>query len=91
MRLHKYKVAVLGWEVPSHSKITTGAGMYLNYLTELGKFSRTTSPRLDLTFIAPRQEDALLRRSGYMVLLLKTRGYRKELPYNEEVFTEIKT
>lgn len=86
MRLHKYKVAVLGWEVPSHSKITTGAGMYLNYLTELSKFSRTTNLRLDLTFIAPGQEDALLRRSGYRVLLLKTRRFRKEFPYNEEVF-----
>ncbi len=85
MRLHKYKVAVLGWEVPSRSKITTGAGMYLSYLTELSKFSRTTNPGLDLTFIVPWQKDALLRRDGYSVLLLKTRGFRKEHPYNEEV------
>lgn len=59
--------------------------MYLNYLTELGKFSRATNPRLDLTFIAPSQKDALLRKDGYNVLLLKTRGFCKECPYNEEV------
>ncbi len=84
-KLHKYKVAVLGWEVPSRSKIATGAGMYLSYLTELGKFSMTTNPRLDLTFIVPWQKDVLLRKNGYSVLLLKTRGFRKKHPYNEEV------
>lgn len=59
--------------------------MYLGYLTELGKFSMTTNPRLDLTFIVPWQKDALLRKEGYSVLLLKTPGFRKERPYNEEV------
>ncbi len=59
--------------------------MYLGYLAELGKFSRTTTPRLDLTFIVPWQKDALLRKNGYNVLLLKTPGFRKERPYHEEV------
>lgn len=83
--MRRFKVAVLGWEPPSRSRVATGAGMYLGYLTELGAFARGQGLKLDLTFIVPSQKDRLARHNHYRVLFVKTRGFCERRPYDADV------
>lgn len=83
--MRKLKVAVLGWEPPSRSRVATGAGMYLGYLAELGVFARARGRKLSLTFIVPSQRDRLAHCEGYRVLFVRTRGFREHRPYDADV------
>lgn len=84
--MEKVKVAVLGWEPPSWNKVTTGAGMYLCYLAEIGSFSRAHGRKLNLTFIVPSQRDmTVVHRENCNTMHVQTKGFRKDCRYNEDV------
>jgi glycosyltransferase involved in cell wall biosynthesis len=81
----KYRVMVLAWEKPNGFTALTGAGIYLNYLSKLGKFSRRNGCELDLTFVVPWNKDLLTREDGYEVLHLKVNGFRPKRPYEKDI------
>lgn len=83
--MRRLKVAVLGWEPPSRSRVVTGAGMYLGYLAELGTFARARGRKLSLTFIIPSQRDRLVHREGYRVRFVHIAGFRERHPYDTDV------
>ncbi|MFQ6085970.1 MAG: glycosyltransferase family 4 protein [Candidatus Bathyarchaeia archaeon] len=81
----KYRVAVLAWEKPSRDHASTGSGVYLGYLGELGKLSKERGNGIDLTFIVPWEEDLFLKMNGYKILFLKIRRFSRARPYGRDV------
>ena len=84
--MREFKVGILGWEAPTKNGAITGSGVYLNYLSKLGKFSRSRGIDVDLTFIIPGEEDKLVRADGHKILTLKIPGFSKCRRYDGEVF-----
>lgn len=83
--MREFKVAILGWEAPTRDGAITGSGVYLNYLSKLGKFSRSRGINVDLTFIIPGEKDRLVQEDGYKILTLKIPGFSKCRRYDGEV------